>query len=262
MASEQITLYDLRSKGPNHAWSLNPWKTRLLLNYKGLDYTTQWVNYPEIKPLLEGRCVLIAPNARDAQRRLTHRSVPPNAEGYPYTIPAVKLADGTWLMDSRAIVSAIEERHPSPSVHLSSPYQARIEALVPAVMKALMPVLYAQIPRRLLEPASTEYWYPVRGAKVGMHVDEFEAKHGGEAAYAAAEQPLRDITAMLEENGDGPFLQGAEVCYADFVWVAFLEFVRRIGDDVYGEVLARTGDRAVHEKLMEAAGPWLKRNDH
>lgn len=30
MASEQITLFDLRSKGPNHAWSLNPWKSEHL----------------------------------------------------------------------------------------------------------------------------------------------------------------------------------------------------------------------------------------
>ncbi|OAQ82640.1 thioredoxin-like protein [Purpureocillium lilacinum] len=244
MASEQITLFDLRSKGPNHAWSLNPWKTRLLLNYKGLDYKTEWLNYPEIKPTLEAH-------------------VPPNAEGYPYSIPTVAFPDGTWIMESRAIATAIEERHPSPPAHLSSPYQSRIEALVPAAMKALLPIFYANVPRRLLEPASLEYWYRVRGEKVGMPIDEFEAKHGGEAAYAAAEQPLRDVTAMYKESGgEGPFLQGAEVCYADFVWIAFLEFARRIGEDVYEGVLQRTGDRAVHEKLMQAAAPWLKRNDH
>ncbi|KAL3961051.1 hypothetical protein ACCO45_006168 [Purpureocillium lilacinum] len=193
MASEQITLFDLRSKGPNHAWSLNPWKTRLLLNYKGLDYKTEWLNYPEIKPTLEAH-------------------VPPNAEGYPYSIPTVAFPDGTWIMESRAIATA----------------------LVPAAMKALLPIFYANVPRRLLEPASLEYWYRVRGEKVGMPIDEFEAKHGGEAAYAAAEQPLRDVTAMYKENGgEGPFLQGAKVCYADFVWIAFLEFARRIGEDVY-----------------------------
>ncbi|UNI16570.1 hypothetical protein JDV02_002996 [Purpureocillium takamizusanense] len=244
MASKQITLFDLRSKAPNHAWSLNPWKTRLLLNYKGLDYKTEWLNYPEIKPRLEAH-------------------VSPNAEGYAYSIPTVAFPDGTWVMDSRAIAAAIEERHPSPPAHLSSPYQARIEALVPAAMKALLPVLYPQIPRSLLEPASIEYWYRVRSEKVGMPIDEFEAKYGGDAAYAAATKPLRDITSLYAEKAsDGPFLQGKEPCYADFAWIAFLEFTRRVGEDVYEGVLDRAGDRTVHEKLMKAAAPWLERNDH
>ena len=65
MASKQITLFDLRSKEPNRTWSLNPWKSehalivtengtpllivlriaRLVLNFKGLDYKTEWVKY-------------------------------------------------------------------------------------------------------------------------------------------------------------------------------------------------------------------------
>lgn len=165
-------------------------------------------------------------------------------------------------MDSRKIADAIEARHPTPSVHLASPYQARIEAIMPRVMQALVPIIYGQIPKRLLEPRSVEYWNPVRGEKVGMPLDEFEAKNGGEKAYAAAEAPLGEISAMLRENGNGPFLQGREVCYADFVWVAFLEFMRRLGDDIYNEVLARTGARELHERLLEASAPWLKRNDH
>ena len=165
-------------------------------------------------------------------------------------------------MDSRKIADAIEAGYPSPPAALESPYQARIEAVMPRVMKALQPVIYAEIPRRLLEPASIDYWYPVRGKLVGMPLDEFEAKHGGEAAYAAAEAPLRDVSAMLREHDQGPFLQGAQVCYADFVWVAFLEFLRRLGDDIFNQVLARTGARELHERLVEASAPWLKRNDH
>lgn len=35
-----------------------PRKTRLLLNYKGLDYKTEWVEYPDIKPRLEKQYVV------------------------------------------------------------------------------------------------------------------------------------------------------------------------------------------------------------
>lgn len=62
---EQIVLYDLASKPPQKCWSLNPWKSmfcssvrgsvwssiaRFLLNYKGLDYRTEWVRRAHPKP--------------------------------------------------------------------------------------------------------------------------------------------------------------------------------------------------------------------
>lgn len=51
--SGSLVLFDLPSKDRCHCWSLNPWKTRLLFNYKGLDYTTEWVEYPDIKSTFE-----------------------------------------------------------------------------------------------------------------------------------------------------------------------------------------------------------------
>jgi hypothetical protein len=64
-----IILYDLASRDPLHAWSLNPWKSmqriccmkllstvlrrpaaRLVLNYKNVEYITLWTEYPEIAP--------------------------------------------------------------------------------------------------------------------------------------------------------------------------------------------------------------------
>jgi hypothetical protein len=48
MAS-QVILYDLPSQKGN-AWNFNCWKTRLILNFKGVDYKTQWVEYPDIAP--------------------------------------------------------------------------------------------------------------------------------------------------------------------------------------------------------------------
>lgn len=61
----QIILFDLPSKD-RCAWSLNPWKSksrdflsnmkyqayqflaRLALNFKGIDYKTEWLEYPDI----------------------------------------------------------------------------------------------------------------------------------------------------------------------------------------------------------------------
>lgn len=55
--SEQVVLYDLPSREPCKCWSLNPWKTRLLLNFKGIDYMTEWTEYPDLQPKLEKQYV-------------------------------------------------------------------------------------------------------------------------------------------------------------------------------------------------------------
>ena len=165
-------------------------------------------------------------------------------------------------MDSRRIADALEHLQPSPSLHLASPYQSRIDNAVLRAFSPLKPILNNLIPRSLLTPPSADYWYPSRTARAGMPLDELEATQGGETAYKAAEAPLHEVSTMLRENANGPFFQGREVCYADFVWVSFLVFLRRAGVDVYEEVLKRTGDREVHEKLVTACGPWLERDDH
>jgi hypothetical protein len=65
----QYILYDLPSKGRCACWSLNPWKgrfvrkckkihlpilyiARLALNFKGVDYKTIWLEYPDVAPTL------------------------------------------------------------------------------------------------------------------------------------------------------------------------------------------------------------------
>lgn len=65
--SPQTILYDLPSQ-QGTAWSLNPWKSkcdpcwdvpvltgsaRLILNFKGIDYKTEWVEFPDIEPKMK-----------------------------------------------------------------------------------------------------------------------------------------------------------------------------------------------------------------
>ncbi|KAK0215070.1 hypothetical protein IW262DRAFT_1440636 [Armillaria fumosa] len=46
-----ITIYDIPSIAPGSDWSPDVWKVRYVLNYKGLSYQTEWVEYPDIEPL-------------------------------------------------------------------------------------------------------------------------------------------------------------------------------------------------------------------
>jgi hypothetical protein len=69
----ELTLFDIKSKDHCACWSPSVWKSmscsssqscienplayqrpaRLVLNYKGLDYQTTWLEYPEIEPMLK-----------------------------------------------------------------------------------------------------------------------------------------------------------------------------------------------------------------
>lgn len=62
--TSQVILYDLPSQ-QGTSWSLNPWKSkqyntlpsvvlmttaRMILNYKDIDYKTEWIEYPDLAP--------------------------------------------------------------------------------------------------------------------------------------------------------------------------------------------------------------------
>lgn len=50
-----LTLYDVPTKRTDvSSWSLNVWKTRMVLNYKNISYKTVWLKHSEIAPTLSG----------------------------------------------------------------------------------------------------------------------------------------------------------------------------------------------------------------
>jgi len=244
MASqEQIILYDLPSRAPCKAWSLNPWKTRFLLNYKGLDYRTEWTEYPDLKGKLEPH---VAPGQGPA----------------PYTSPTVRLPDGTFVMDSAVIRGEIETRYPNPPVHLDSPVLAKLEKIMTEIMPALAGVYIPLVPVRLLNDASQPYWYETREKRVGMKLDQFAQEKGGQPAWDNAKQYIDQVSTMLKEDSSGPFFLGKEISYADFVWGGFLVFLQRIGNDVWESFQRTAGENSdLHSKLLLGLDPYSVRSD-
>ncbi|KAI1424488.1 putative glutathione S-transferase [Xylaria sp. FL1777] len=243
MAASKIVLFDIPSKEPIHAWSLNTWRTRLVLNYKGLDYETEWLEYPEIRPRLQ-------PHFPDKNKD-------------DLTVPTVIMPDGTYIMDSLAIAQELEKQHPSPSLHLDSPLPKKYtEHLKPAFNEALIPVFVLGVPNRLLKEVNHAYWHESRSAWCGMPLEQFVQENSAEKAYEAAAPHLRNITAMLKENDKGPFFMGDTISYVDFIHAGFLVMFRRLGDDIFQPLLEATGDPELHLKFLEALKPWIKRDDH
>jgi len=131
-------LYDLPSQDPCRCWSLNPWKTRLALNYKSIPYTTSWTEYPDIASKYESL------------------NITPNETGFPYTIPGVSFPDGTHMQDSRPIADKLEQMQPEPSLRLDAPVLDEVQKSVTEALLALAPVLMPKVPRNVLNPRSVE----------------------------------------------------------------------------------------------------------
>ena len=238
--AQEIELFDLPSRKPCAAWSLNPWKTRLVLNYKNIPYKTTWIEYPDIAPTLKGF------------------GLPPNAEGRPYTVPAVKLPDGRYIMDSIKIAHELEKLYPEPSLHLDSPVLKQVMELLPSCIGPLTGFIMPKVPRNLLNPSSVEYFERTRAEGFGMPLAQLEKEKGGENVFGEADPGFKKVGQLLRQNG-GPFFQGTTVSYADFVVMGGLDFFRRVDNGLFERVIAM--DPSLKE-LYEAGKEWLARNDH
>ncbi|KAM0477830.1 hypothetical protein ACHAPX_005596 [Trichoderma viride] len=236
----------------------------MLFNYKGIDYKTEWVHYPEIAPRFSPQYNLLS--IIEAQRQANNsNSIPPNdGEGQkPYSVPIVQFPDRTYLMESGKIAKAIEKKYPSPAVHLDSPIVYRVGGLVSKCELAMHPNLLYKFAQVVLSEKSYDYWVGKYTEKFGMPLDEYERQLGGEKSWVAALPYLIELTSLLKEKqAEGPFFLGKDISYADFIWAGALIFVKRVDENVFQELLDRTGDRDVHERFFEACAPWMKRDSY
>jgi len=209
-SDKPIILYDLPSKGRCACWSLNPWKTRMLLNYKNIPYVTEWLEYPDLKTRLG-------------------RHFPPNEVGPSYTSPTILIpTTHTFVMDSRKIATKLEEMFPSPSVHLDSPTLERVEKVMPKLLDAIRPIFAPLVPQLLLNPRSKAYFEETRQKALGMPLSEYAEKYAAKA-YDAAVPPLKELAALLSEDTSGPYFLGREFSYADIVVASLLIMMDRLG---------------------------------
>lgn len=236
----EIILYDIPSKNQT-CWSLNPWKTRLALNFKNVPYTTQWVEYPNIAPVLKAA------------------GTPANVDTAPYTSPAVQFpAKPAPMMDSHAIALELERLHPTPSLHVSDPIVEQVMAVHAKMFPGFAAVLLPPVPRVVLGEASIPYFVETRAKSFGMSLDDLEKAKGGDVAWDEVRGVAEEMAALLKVHDDGPFYLGKKLTYADFITVAFLEFLKRLDGGFYQRWVAFD---PVFQTLYEACGEWLKRDD-
>ncbi|KAK1573954.1 uncharacterized protein LY79DRAFT_615777 [Colletotrichum navitas] len=236
--SGKLILFDIPDKN-GRAWSFNVFKTRLALNYKGIDYETEWLEYPDIKGRLEATGV--EPWADD---QTTH------------TCPAVKFPDGTYVMDSAKIIKHLEERYPDKPLRPDSEEAQAASQLMRRLWGPLQPVMMPEVYRTILGEKSQPFFWDTRKKDLGMTIYEFEDKYGGELAWGKAKQAIDDASAQLNKTA-GPFFLGKQVSYADFIYVGLLETMKKYTPKHYQRVVEQA---PALQKLHDACAPWLERD--
>ncbi|KAJ3544822.1 hypothetical protein NM208_g2852 [Fusarium decemcellulare] len=238
-----IVLYDLAQRTqPNRCWSFNVWKTRLALNYKRIPFTTAWVNHNTLGPTLKSI------------------GLPPNSSGFEYTVPTIKLTDGSVVTDSSVIASKIEDLQPSPSLHLDSDLQAEADRVAHMTAMPLFAIYMPRLARDVIEESTVPAFAESREKLFGMTLKELEEKKGGKQAWDAAGPGFTAMKELLtgRKVDEGPFIHGSQVCYADFILVAAFESLKRVGRDMFEMAI---GQDPAFGSLYEASQAWLENDD-
>ncbi|CAK3921820.1 Glutathione S-transferase ustS [Lecanosticta acicola] len=252
-STKTMILYDLLQKTPGAGcWSPMVWRTRLLLNYKGIPYTTVWLKNNEIAKTLSA--VGIPSNPQQAPGTI-------GPQPLAYTVPAVKFPDGSAVMDSAAIALKIEARYPQPKIDLAPELQAKVMPLYGQILFQLAGTFFPLIRRNILLEESIAEWTANKETTFGRSMAEMEA-NSGEAAWRNAEPGFEKLRELLRESKKdaGPFVLGGEVCYVDFIFGAMMECCRKVGGDLYANFARYAPElREIHE-ACEGKG-WLEKDD-
>ncbi|KAK3049861.1 hypothetical protein LTR09_008781 [Extremus antarcticus] len=240
----EIILYDLPSRGKSACWSLNPWKARAALNYKGLPYRTEWTEYPDLEPKFKS--LSIPPND-------------PNISKFDYSSPAVKLPDGSYVMESLRIATALDKLQPDPPLFSNDKETIdRAQTAVLGVQGAISAIVIPRVPELLLGERSAEYFNHTRAKRFGMSLEELAKSANVSEAWEKAAPHLKELNEILMEK-EGKFVLGEKVSFADFVIAGFWAFVRKV--DKEGDVEGRVYVYPSFKGHWEACRGWFERDD-
>ncbi|KAF8994045.1 hypothetical protein BDQ17DRAFT_1252212 [Cyathus striatus] len=193
--------------------SPNTWKVRLALNYKGLQYTTKWVQTVHI----ESVCKLygIPPTARK-----------PTGEPH-YTLPALidytrSRSEPTILSDSTPIIEHLESRYPShPSRMLFPPgtraFHAMFENFIAKNIYRHMTSLWLMDLYNSKTDEDRSYFRRRMEAQFGKRLEDIEP-HGAarENVWNEVRAAFAELASFFAKNGSGVFAAGERLSFPDF----------------------------------------------
>ncbi|KAJ2932368.1 hypothetical protein H1R20_g4686, partial [Candolleomyces eurysporus] len=251
-SGNKIILYDL----PGHAasdvaWSPNTWKVRFVLNLKGLDYRTVWIEYPDIAQLYQ-------------QLGIPSRE---NRDGKPlYGLPVIyDPSTSRYIGDSLIIAQYLEDTYPSTISPPLFPIGSRglqamfIDIFIQTISDPLHSIT-SEFAMRQLPPRSSQYYRSRREARYGCRLEDI-APVGTERRKAVWDGVRAGFKSFhkwsLIASSSQPFITGDKPCFADFVVASYLTWFKRLlgeNSPEWQELMEAEDQRWFN--LMKAISPW------
>ncbi|KAK6355089.1 hypothetical protein TWF696_004213 [Orbilia brochopaga] len=240
--SKTYTLFDIPTNtNPPKCWSPNTWKARGVLNYKGVPYETEWVEYPDIRV------------------RLAAMGLPSKGGLMPYTLPMLRVtttsADGSepevkYLTDSADIAKYINDEHPEPFMDFDSDINTEaVDFLTNTLRDPYCGVVLCEIPD-ILPERSAAYVHETRPIWMGMPIADFKKKKIAEGAWENLETGIEKLRELLRRNG-GPFLLGEKLSFGDVAIIGYMVWAREASPEAWAKI-KEVGGKEV-EDIMKAA---------
>ncbi|KAJ3526218.1 hypothetical protein NMY22_g10251 [Coprinellus aureogranulatus] len=216
LSQTMITLFDVTSSLPDKAWNATTWKTRFSLNYKGLPYKTEWLEYPEIAPVLQ------------------KHGIPPyklKPDGTPhYTVPAI-LDVTTPLGKSKRCSPKLLPEDKDALEEQERVYASWLFTMLPTLI-----ILGCETVSRLNKESQEHF---SRGRAKDMYdiykVERLEdvplTPEHREELWSQAKGCFDSFDAKMkerEEKNGGPWYNGEKATFADFVIGGYFLWARSI----------------------------------
>ena len=189
------------------------------MNYKGLAYRTEWVEYPDIAPLL------------------SHYNVPPNPPPEtPHTLPVIyDPHTRNFVAGSADIALYLDRTYPDTPILMPEPLHALqaafAHALHSTVHSALRPLMMLPAMNRL-SPRGHAFFRETRELSFGCKMEEICPAEKQADQWAIVEKAFGQLTSWVEAAGDGRVLllgtDEERICHADTQILGLLKWVQAI----------------------------------
>jgi glutathione S-transferase len=184
------------------------------LNYKGIPYRTEWIEYPDIA------------------EKFKELGIPPSDGAQYYSCPAIiDPSTGAKVSESFKIAEYLEKTYPDTPKLFPPGTWALQAAFYKAFEEKMFPMLPMGISKcfSLLNEASKPYIRLTREKFFGKKMEELvpDDKAERDAMWQKVEDNFGAIDAWYEKGkGDGPHLLGEELGFADITVAAWLIFIK------------------------------------
>ncbi|KAJ5454175.1 uncharacterized protein N7458_005131 [Penicillium daleae] len=236
-----IVFYDIAMRPPveKNACAVNPWKTRMALNFKGVPYSTSWVPLPEVAKVRSG---LKVPPCRKF------------ADGSDFfTLPIIDdRGTGSLVGDSFDIAVYLQKTYPNsgagdlfPPQTLDYEFKPEFAIAVPLsdCREGDFPE-YAKFNMHVDAVFTTHVQltvecFPFDPATADISKAEFARRAGASgwedfALIGEAREKVKDsfrntlgeLAKLFRKDTSGPFVLGTKACYADMIVGGWLRMMR------------------------------------